>query len=63
MAEKLMLYYKYVQAEKGFEGKMQLAKMTKVPSTIAAIEKDTPENVAAFKKAVQEITGKPAPDY
>ncbi len=63
MAEKLLLYYKYVAEKKGIEGKMKLASETKIPSTIAATTPDTPENLAKFRKAVEIITGKPAPIY
>ena len=40
---------------------MRLAMMTSIPSTKAATEPDTPENVEKFKKAIKEITGKDAP--
>jgi hypothetical protein len=46
----------------GIEGKMALAKETKVPSTQAALERDTPETIQRFKTAVAKITQKPAPE-
>ena len=62
MAERLLKYYKYVQDTLGLDGKMQLAKETKIPSTQAALERDTPETIQRFKTAVAKITQKPAPD-
>jgi hypothetical protein len=61
MAEKLMLYYKYAKDTLGLQGQMKLAAETKIPSTKAAMEPDSPENIALFKKAIEAITGKPAP--
>ena len=63
MAEKLIQYYKYVKDEAGLDGQMKLAITTKIPSTKAALEPDSPDNIAAFKKAIQDITGKPAPSF
>lgn len=62
MAEKLLQYYKYVQDALGLEGKIQLAKGTKMPSTQAALEPDNPENIRLFKTVVEKITHRPAPD-
>ena len=62
MAEKLLLYYKYINEKEGLNGKLQLAKATKIPSTQAAIELDTPDKIQMFKKAIEQITGKPAPN-
>jgi hypothetical protein len=62
MAEKLLLYYKYIYDVKGFTGKIDLAKETKIPSTEAAIESDTLEKLQLFKDAILKITGKPAPN-
>lgn len=61
MGERLMRYYKFVTDEMGLMGKVRLAQETKVPSTQAAIEPDTPEIVRMFKDAAERITGKPAP--
>lgn len=61
MAEKLMLYYKYVTEQAGFAGKMQLAMATKVPTTRAALAPDSPDNIALFREEITKITGKPAP--
>ncbi len=63
MAEILLKYYKHVSDINGMSAKMKLAAKTKIPSTRAAIEPDSPQNIQAFKEAVEEITGKPAPTF
>jgi hypothetical protein len=63
MAEKLLMYYKYMGEEVGAVGKVKLAQETKVPSTRAALEPDTPELIQQFREAVMKLTGKPAPNY
>ena len=62
MAEKLLLYYKYIQDKEGFSGKVKLAQLTHIPSVQAAVEPDTPEVIERSKKAIEKITGHPAPD-
>jgi len=62
MAERLIQYYKYIREVAGYEGKIDLATTTKIPSTKAAIEPDSDENIKMFKEAVEKITGKTAPD-
>ncbi len=62
MAERLLKYYKYVGDKAGLPGKMQLARVTKIPSTQAAMEPDSPETLRRFREAVAQITGAPAPD-
>jgi len=63
MGEKLLKYYKYISDEKGLAGKIELAKLTKVPSTVAATSPDSNDNIQNFMKAIQQITGKSAPTY
>ena len=63
MAAKLMQYYQYVSEQVGILGRTQLAMKTKIPSTKAAMEPDTPETIQLFKAAIKEITGKEAPSY
>jgi hypothetical protein len=63
MGARMMQYYKYVNDEKGLLGKIDLAKLTKIPSAKAALEPDSDDNIKLFRKAVEEITGKPAPVY
>ncbi len=61
MAERLLLYFKYIKEEKGFEGQVKLAQATKMPSTKAAMEPDSPENIKRFREAIKLLTGKDAP--
>jgi hypothetical protein len=63
MAELLLRYYKYMADEQGLEGKMRLATETRIPSSKAAMEPDSSDNVAAFRQAIEKLTGKPAPSY
>ena len=62
MGAKLLQYYKYIQDNEGFAGKVKLAQLTHIPSVQAAVEPDAPEVIERFKKAVEKITGKPAPN-
>jgi len=55
-------YYKYIQDNEGFSGKIRLAQLTHIPSVQAAVEPDTPQVIEQFKKAIEMITGKPAPN-
>ncbi len=61
MGEKLLQLYKFVGDEKGMSGKIELAKMTKVPSAKAAFEQDSPELITVFINAAKNITGKEPP--
>jgi len=61
MADKLLQYYKYISDNMGLTGRTKLAMATKVPSNMAAIADDSPENLATFRRAIEELTGKPAP--
>ncbi|HGE70811.1 TPA: hypothetical protein ENX78_08260 [Candidatus Poribacteria bacterium] len=61
MADRLLKYYDYVKQYGGLQAQMRLAMITCIPSTKAANEPDSPENIEKFKKAVKEITGKDAP--
>ena len=63
MAELVIQYYKYIRDVAGYEGKVDLATSTKIPSTKAAIEPDSVENIEKFKKAIKKITGEDAPDF
>ncbi len=62
MAEKLLRYYKYLSETNGLAGRIKLAVETKITSIAAALEPDSPENITKFKKAVEKITGKRAPE-
>lgn len=61
MGQKLLQYYEFVKKEAGFDGQMRLAMRTMISSTKAGAEPDSPENVAKFRTAVKEVTGKEAP--
>lgn len=61
MAERLIQYYKYIREVAGYEGKIDLATTTKIPSTKAALEPDSEENIEKFKEAIRKITGLEAP--
>ena len=63
MGERLLQYYKYIQKEAGLQGKFKLAALTKKPTTVAALEPDSQETIELFKKAITELTGKPAPHF
>ncbi len=55
MGERLVRFYSLVSQQYGLAGKVKLAQETKVPSTHAAIEPDTPENIKRFEEAVEKI--------
>ncbi len=61
MGDQLIKYYHYINEQLGLSGKVKLAQLTKVPSTVAATEPDKPELVQRFKDAITQITGKPPP--
>lgn len=61
MGQKLLRLYEFMEDEKGFPGKMELARRTKIPSAMAASTPDTPENVRAFVAVIREFTGKTPP--
>ena len=63
MAEKMMLYYKFVTDKMGMDGKQRLARLTLIPSMIAATEPDSDEKIALFRDSVKQITGETAPQY
>jgi hypothetical protein len=61
MAQKLLQYFEFVKKEAGFDGQMRLAMRTLIPSSKAGAAPDSPENIAKFRSAVKEVTGKEAP--
>jgi hypothetical protein len=63
MAQKLLQYYEFVKKEAGFEGQMRLALKTTISSVKAATEPDSPENIAKFRAAAKEVTGKEPPTF
>lgn len=58
-----MKYYQYVSERAGAVGRTKVAMITKVPSTKAAMEPDTPEMITKFKDAVRQVTGSAPPEY
>ena len=63
MAERLLQYYNHIVSELGMEGKVRLAHETKIPAAVAAVVPDSPDNLAIFRKAVELLTGEPAPKF
>ena len=63
MGERLIRYYKYIGERAGLDGKRKLAFATGLPSIVAATEPDSRERIEEFKKAVEEITQAPPPEY
>lgn len=61
MASKLLKFYDLIKQEGGLQAQMRLAVITSLPSTKAADAPDSPENLAKFKAAYKEITGKEPP--
>jgi len=57
MGEILLKYYQFVGDKRGIEGKLKLAQSTRMPSSVAAMQPDSSENVELFRKAVKDITG------
>ena len=55
MGDRLLKYYEEASALGGLKAKMRLAVLTNIPSTKAGGEQDSPENIARFDKAMQEI--------
>jgi len=60
MAAKLVKYFELAKAEGGLAIQMRLAMATGISSLKADSEPDSPENMAKFKSAYKEITGKDA---
>ena len=63
MAAKLAKFYDLAKEAGGLPVQMRLAMATGIPSTKAGQEPDSPENVAKFKAAFKDITGKDAPIF
>lgn len=63
MAARLLQFYDLAKETGGLTIQMRLAMTTGIPSTKAGGEPDSPENIAKFKAAFKEITGKDAPAF
>jgi len=62
MGEKILKYFNYMGNLEGFKGKIRLSQKIKIPVTQAAMMPDTLEYIEIFKKAIEELTGKPMPE-
>lgn len=61
MAQKLLKIYELIKAEGGGTLQMRLAMKTGMAAPHAEKAPDSPENIAKFKAAFKDITGKDAP--
>lgn len=55
MGAKLISFYDEAKKIGGLKASMRLAMITKIPSTNAETEPDSPENVKKFQDAINEI--------
>lgn len=55
MGSRIAAFYSEAEAIAGLDGKIQLAMLTRIPSTRALIEPDSPQNLARFEGAIQAI--------
>ena len=63
MGEKILKYFNYIAELEGFKGKIRLSQRIKIPITQAAMMPYSPEYIETFKKAIEELTGKPVPEF
>jgi hypothetical protein len=63
MGKRLLQYYQFVGEKVGLNGKVKLARSTKISLTQAAREPDDVVNLELFRTAVQEIVNEVPPDY
>lgn len=61
MAEKLLRLYKFVQDNGGAQAKVHVAMASKMPSSKAAMEPDSKENIQALSAAIKTVLGKDPP--
>jgi hypothetical protein len=59
MGMKLVRFYERVGQELGFEGRMKLAMLTKIPSTQAQAADDSPNNLALFEQSLAQLRNDP----
>lgn len=55
MGARLAAYYTEAEAIAGLDGKIQLAMLTRIPSTRALVEPDSTDNVAKFDAAMNQL--------
>lgn len=63
MGKALSRYYAYIRKERGYEGQLELAIETKIPSTKAALVEDSLELIELFIRAITRITGSQPPRF
>ena len=63
MGARLIRYYIYIGDERGIEGKVRLAHLTRTPAIEAATAPDSRQAVELFMEKVEELTGKETPVY
>lgn len=63
MGKRLLQYYQFVGEKAGLNGKVKLARSTKITLTQAAREPDDVVNLELFRTAVQEIVNEVPPNY
>jgi hypothetical protein len=55
LGQKLTDFYEQAAKLGGVKAKMRMAMITKISSSSAGSAPDSPENISAFKKALEEI--------
>lgn len=55
MGQKLLRFYEDAKRLGGLTAQIRLAVITKIPGTKAESTADTPENIALFERAIEEI--------
>lgn len=55
MGARLLNFYEMAGAELGFEGRMKLAMLTKIPSTQAQTADDSPANMQLFESSLAKL--------
>lgn len=63
MSQRIFEYFKYVSDEVGLDGRVQLSQKIKLTSIQATLCKEDDELLEKVKTAVEEVTGKPAPNF
>jgi hypothetical protein len=61
MGAQLVKLYAFTQQAGGLQAAMRVAMKTGIPSSKAESAPDSPENIAKFKAAIKDATGKDAP--
>lgn len=63
MGKRLEKYYDFIEEQMGREGKIELAKLTTIPSVVAPSLPDSEENIQKFRQAIEKIIGIEAPFF